>query len=129
MPGAGYGPWRSFRILGAGFNIAMQDLDIRGAGNLLGAEQSGFIADMGFETYQKILAEAVAELRAEGVAEAGGLLEGGREREGTVQYLTDAQIETDIEALLPDDYIGQSAEAAPVPRTGQYERRAADAPF
>ena len=88
----------------------MQDLDIRGAGNLLGAEQSGFIADMGFETYQKILAEAVAELRAEGVAEAGGLLEGGREREGTVQYLTDAQIETDIEALLPDDYIGQSAE-------------------
>ena len=99
-----------FSDLGAGFNIAMQDLDIRGAGNLLGAEQSGFIADMGFETYQKILAEAVAELRAEGVAEAGGLLEGGREREGTVQYLTDAQIETDIEALLPDDYIGQSAE-------------------
>ena len=99
-----------FSDLGAGCNIAMQDLDIRGAGNLLGAEQSGFIADMGFETYQKILAEAVAELRAEGVAEAGGLLEGGREREGTVQYLADALIGTDIEALLPDDYIGQSAE-------------------
>ncbi len=99
-----------FSDLGAGFNIAMQDLDIRGAGNLLGAEQSGFIADMGFETYQKILAEAVAELRAEGVAEAGGLLEGGGQAAGEVRFLTDAQIETDMEALLPDDYIGLSAE-------------------
>ena len=56
-----------FSDLGSGFNIAMQDLDIRGAGNLLGAEQSGFIADIGFETYQKIMQEAVAELRAEGL--------------------------------------------------------------
>ena len=56
-----------FSDLGSGFNIAMQDLDIRGAGNLLGAEQSGFIADIGFETYQKIMREAVAELRAEGL--------------------------------------------------------------
>ena len=99
-----------FSELGAGFNIAMQDLDIRGAGNLLGAEQSGFIADMGFETYQKILAEAVAELRAEGVPEAGGLLAGSGDGAARVSYLTDAQIETDMEALLPDDYIGQSAE-------------------
>ena len=60
-----------FSDLGSGFNIAMQDLDIRGAGNLLGAEQSGFIADIGFETYQKIMREAVAELRAEGLDVAG----------------------------------------------------------
>ena len=60
-----------FSDLGSGFNIAMQDLDIRGAGNLLGAEQSGFIADIGFETYQKIMNEAVAELRAEGLACGG----------------------------------------------------------
>lgn len=59
-----------FSDLGAGFNIAMQDLDIRGAGNLLGGEQSGFIADIGFETYQKILAEAIAELREEEQATA-----------------------------------------------------------
>ncbi len=97
-----------FSDLGAGFNIAMQDLDIRGAGNLLGAEQSGFIADMGFETYQKILSEAVAELRAEGVKEADSLIEGEKKEE--VAYLTDAHIETDVEALLPDGYIGQSAE-------------------
>ena len=71
-----------FSDLGSGFNIAMQDLDIRGAGNLLGAEQSGFIADIGFETYQKILAEAIAELRAEGLdcpsLEAGAEAVGGR---------------------------------------------------
>ena len=97
-----------FSDLGAGFNIAMQDLDIRGAGNLLGAEQSGFIADMGFETYQKILSEAVAELRAEGVKEADSLIEGEKQEE--IAYLTDAHIETDVEALLPDGYIGQSAE-------------------
>lgn len=99
-----------FSDLGSGFNIAMQDLDIRGAGNLLGAEQSGFIADMGFETYQKIMAEAVSELRAEGITEAGGLLESKEDDDQTVNYITDAVIETDIEALLPDDYIGQSAE-------------------
>ena len=99
-----------FSDLGAGFNIAMQDLDIRGAGNMLGAEQSGFIADMGFETYQKILSEAVAELKAEGVAEAGELVGSLSDTDSTVNYISDAQIETDIEAVLPDDYIGQSAE-------------------
>ena len=99
-----------FSDRGAGFNIAMQDLDIRGAGNMLGAEQSGFIADMGFETYQKILSEAVAELKAEGVAEAGTLVGSLTEPNQSVNYISDAQIETDIEAVLPDDYIGQSAE-------------------
>lgn len=99
-----------FSELGSGFNIAMQDLDIRGAGNLLGAQQSGFITDMGFETYQKIMAEAVYELRAEGVTEAGGLLGSEGVEKQEVSYISDATIETDIEALLPDSYIGQSAE-------------------
>ncbi len=97
-----------FSDLGAGFNIAMQDLDIRGAGNLLGAEQSGFIADMGFETYQKILTEAVSELRAEGMAEAGDLIRDEPQQE--MHYLSDAHVETDIEALLPDPYVGNSGE-------------------
>ena len=92
----------TFSDLGSGFNIAMQDLDIRGAGNLLGAEQSGFIAEMGFETYQKILAEAMSELRGEidaeeATADAGGLISGG--------WVSDCYIDTDIEAYIPDDYI------------------------
>ncbi len=97
-----------FSDLGSGFNIAMQDLDIRGAGNLLGAEQSGFIADIGFETYQKILAEAMDELRAEGVAVKEP--EGGEKPTEEVSYLSDSHIEVDNEAFLPDDYIGQSIE-------------------
>ncbi len=103
-----------FSDLGSGFNIAMQDLDIRGAGNLLGAEQSGFIADMGFETYQKILSEAVSELRAEGVGGVDDIVrteqgDSPAERENIV-YVNDCQIETDAEALLPDSYIAQPAE-------------------
>ncbi len=94
-----------FSDLGSGFNIAMQDLDIRGAGNLLGAEQSGFIADIGFETYQKILAEAMDELRAEGVATRSDPA-----ADEKINYLSDCHIEIDSEALLPDDYIGQSLE-------------------
>ncbi len=97
-----------FSDLGAGFNLAMQDLDIRGAGNLLGAEQSGFIADMGFETYQKILSEAVAELRAEGAADVDHLM--GVESSQQLRYVSDCTVETDTEALLPDSYIGQSGE-------------------
>ena len=97
-----------FSDLGAGFNIAMQDLDIRGAGNLFGAEQSGFIADIGFETYQKILNEAVAELRAEGVEGAEKLTGGGPQEK--IRYIDDTHIETDREAGIPDDYVGQSAE-------------------
>ena len=100
-----------FSDLGSGFNIAMQDLDIRGAGNLLGAEQSGYIADIGFETYQKILAEAMAELRSEGVdmhdlPDAEQFAKGDNE----VRYVDDTTIDTDVQALLPDTYIGQAAE-------------------
>ncbi len=86
-----------FSDLGSGFHIAMQDLDIRGAGNILGAEQSGFIADIGFETYQKIMAEAVAELREEQ----------GLEPDTSA---IDCVIETDSSAHLPDSYIGTTAE-------------------
>ena len=86
-----------FSELGSGFNIAMQDLDIRGAGNILGAEQSGFITDIGFETYQKIMAEAVAELREEQGLEPD-------------TAAVDCVIETDSSAHLPDSYIGTTAE-------------------
>jgi transcription-repair coupling factor (superfamily II helicase) len=98
-----------FSDLGAGFNIAMQDLDIRGAGNLFGAEQSGFIADLGFDTYQKRLIEAVAELRAEGVEGADKLMGEGDLAKG-VRYIEDTHIETGQEAGIPDSYVGQSAE-------------------
>ncbi len=90
-----------FSDLGSGFNIAMQDLDIRGAGNLLGAEQSGFIADMGYETYQKILAEAMDEL---------GMETGLTARNINDSYVEDCTIETDQIALIPDSYINIQAE-------------------
>ena len=91
----------AFSDLGSGFNIAMQDLDIRGAGNLLGAEQSGFITDMGFETYQKILSEAMEELGVETGLTSGNI-------KGS--YVSDCTIETDQLALIPDSYISLSAE-------------------
>ncbi len=91
----------SFSDLGSGFNIAMQDLDIRGAGNLLGAEQSGFITDMGFETYQKILAEAMEEL---------GVETGMVTKSTNDNYVHDCPIETDQLALIPDSYIDMTAE-------------------
>ena len=91
----------AFSDLGSGFNIAMQDLDIRGAGNLLGAEQSGFITDMGFETYQKILSEAMEELGVETGLTSGNI-------KGS--YVSDCTIETDQLALIPDSYINLSAE-------------------
>ena len=90
-----------FSDLGSGFNIAMQDLDIRGAGNLLGAEQSGFISDMGYETYQKILSEAMEEL---------GMETGIQLRPGTEKFVDDCTIETDRPAHIPDDYIDITAE-------------------
>lgn len=95
----------SFSELGSGIHIAMQDLDIRGAGNLLGAEQSGFIADLGYETYQKILKEAVMELRNE---EFSGTLtaDDGNEKE----YATDCVIESDMELMLPALYVPQEGE-------------------
>ena len=90
-----------FSDLGSGFNIAMQDLDIRGAGNLLGAEQSGFISDMGYETYQKILSEAMEEIGIE-----TGFTPSRREE----HFVRDCTIETDQQALIPDDYIDITAE-------------------
>ncbi|WP_304582536.1 transcription-repair coupling factor [uncultured Alistipes sp.] len=98
-----------FSDLGSGFNIAMQDLDIRGAGNLLGAEQSGFIADIGFETYRKIMEEAIAELRAEGL-QVAGLSPEESEAAGPVRYVDDAHIDIGVEAGLPDTYVAQQAE-------------------
>ena len=90
-----------FSDLGSGFNIAMQDLDIRGAGNLLGAEQSGFITDMGFETYQQILSEAMEEL---------GVETGITTKQSRETFVEDCTVETDQPALIPDDYIDITAE-------------------
>ncbi len=98
-----------FSDLGSGFNIAMQDLDIRGAGNLLGAEQSGFIADIGFETYQKIMNEAIAELRAEGL-QVAGLSAGEQQVVDGMRFIDDAHIDVELEAALPDSYVSQQAE-------------------
>lgn len=91
----------NFSDLGSGFNIAMQDLDIRGAGNMLGAEQSGFIADMGMETYQKILAEAMEELGVDNYEESGPLNE---------TFVSECAVETDIAAYIPDEYVDMTAE-------------------
>ncbi|NLZ74086.1 MAG: transcription-repair coupling factor, partial [Bacteroidales bacterium] len=98
----------SFSDLGSGFHIAMQDLDIRGAGNMLGAEQSGFIADLGYETYQKILTQAVQELKEEEFSDIyeQDTLELADDKE----YVDDCQIESDLELLLPDQYVTGSSE-------------------
>ncbi len=90
-----------FSDLGSGFNIAMQDLDIRGAGNLLGAEQSGFIMDMGYETYQRILSEAMEEL---------GVETGVATRKVDESFVEDCTVETDQPAMIPDSYIDVTAE-------------------
>ena len=91
-----------FSDLGSGFNIAMQDLDIRGAGNLLGAEQSGFIMEMGFETYQKILAEAMEELGVE-----TGIV---AKSDNHNSFICECTVETDQPAHIPDEYIDITAE-------------------
>lgn len=96
----------AFSDLGSGFNIAMQDLDIRGMGNMLGAEQSGFIADMGFETYQRILSEAFDEVKQE-CCEAAVPDE---EEVDNQIYVNDCVIETDLQLLIPDSYINIQAE-------------------
>lgn len=101
----------NFSDLGSGIHIAMQDLDIRGAGNMLGAEQSGFIADLGYETYQKILSEAVHELKtdefadlyAEELKAEGGVISGE-------QFVDECQVESDLELLLPATYVTGSSE-------------------
>ena len=100
-----------FSELGSGFNIAMQDLDIRGAGNLLGAEQSGFIADIGFETYHRILNEAILELKQTDFKELFK-----DEKEDTskaflnMKFGSDCQIDTDMQLLFPDNYIQSTSE-------------------
>ncbi|MDE6826514.1 MAG: transcription-repair coupling factor, partial [Paramuribaculum sp.] len=102
----------SFSDLGAGIHIAMQDLDIRGAGNLLGAEQSGFIADLGYETYQKILKEAVTELRTEEFADltTEGKVAGADAPDEEQEFVADCTIESDMELLLPPEYVPQASE-------------------
>jgi transcription-repair coupling factor (superfamily II helicase) len=101
-----------FSELGSGFNIAMQDLDIRGSGNLLGGEQSGFIADVGFETYQRILNEAMAELReSEPDEQVSDRLDASPVKEGkTKSYVSDFQIDTDLEIMFPDEYVSNISE-------------------
>lgn len=109
----------TFAELGAGFNLAMQDLDIRGAGNMLGSEQSGFIADLGYDTYQRILSEAVQELKEEldiapaAFAEGGGTsipfgaTVGGMDR---TNWCSDSQLESDLELCFPSDYVENISE-------------------
>ena len=100
----------TFSELGSGFNLSMQDLDIRGAGNLLGAEQSGFMEDLGYETYQKILNQAVTELKND---EFGEMYEeeiaGGHDIKGD-EFVEDCAIESDLEMYLPDLYVPSSSE-------------------
>ncbi|MCF8335377.1 MAG: transcription-repair coupling factor, partial [Bacteroidales bacterium] len=101
-----------FSELGSGFNIAMQDLDIRGAGNLLGKEQSGFIADIGFETYQRILDEALQELKENEFKDLFQKEKKDDLKKQTAEqrFIKDCQIETDLEILFPDDYIPNISE-------------------
>jgi transcription-repair coupling factor (superfamily II helicase) len=102
-----------FSELGSGFNIAMQDLDIRGSGNLLGGEQSGFIADVGFETYQRILNEALNELKESEFREP--IPEGEKQalpiKTGHLKpFVSDFQIDTDLEIMFPDEYVSNISE-------------------
>ncbi|HKL92180.1 MAG TPA: transcription-repair coupling factor [Bacteroidales bacterium] len=99
----------NFSDLGSGFNIAMQDLDIRGAGNMLGAEQSGFIADLGYETYQKILSEAVQELKDEEFSELYKD-EHSQSKSGQTVFVTDCNVETDMEMMFPESYVPGASE-------------------
>jgi transcription-repair coupling factor (superfamily II helicase) len=94
-----------FSDLGSGFNIAMRDMDIRGAGNMLGAEQSGFIAEIGLDVYQKILDEAVRELKQTDFKELYH-----DELERTNDYVRDCAIETDLEMLIPNSYVSNTTE-------------------
>ncbi|WP_338731983.1 transcription-repair coupling factor [Mangrovimonas cancribranchiae] len=93
-----------FTELGSGFNIAMKDLEIRGAGDLLGGEQSGFINDIGFDTYQKILNEAIEELKEKEFKELY------KDDNKPKQYVKDVTIDTDFEILFPDDYVNNITE-------------------
>lgn len=94
-----------FSELGSGFNIAMRDLDIRGAGNLLGGEQSGFISEIGYETYQRILEEAIQELKENEFKDVFK-----EDLAKDPQYVREVQIDTDVEMLIPDDYVSNIQE-------------------
>ena len=94
-----------FSDLGSGFNIAMKDLEIRGAGNLLGAEQSGFISEIGFDTYQKILNEAIEELKETDFKD----LFAGEETADKI-FVSEVQIDTDLQVLIPDDFVNNVEE-------------------
>ncbi len=98
----------AFSDLGSGFNIAMQDLDIRGAGNLLGAEQSGFMAEMGFETYMRVLREAMNELVLTHHADRDDTVIPGPTR--NLVYELDTQVDTDLEIMIPDSYVNVPSE-------------------
>lgn len=100
----------NFSDLGSGIHIAMQDLDIRGAGNLLGAEQSGFIADLGYETYQKILAEAVNELKNDEFTDLYAEKTEDGEKISGEDFVNECLFESDLELLFPDSYIPSSSE-------------------
>ena len=106
----------TFSDLGSGIHIAMQDLDIRGAGNLLGAEQSGFIADLGYETYVKILQQAVVEIRNENPAHTGTVpaVRSSRSTEGlspnSFDFVSDCSLESDLELYFPDQYVPSDSE-------------------
>ena len=102
----------TFAELGAGFSLAMQDLDIRGAGNMLGSEQSGFIADLGYETYQRILNEAIEELKEEEglLPEDNNVLTANSYSNGKLTWCNDAQLETDIAVCFPNEYIENISE-------------------
>lgn len=100
----------TFSELGSGFNLAMQDLDIRGAGNLLGSEQSGFMEDLGYETYQKILSQAVTELKNEEFSDLYQQeMEAGEQFTGD-DFVDDCAIESDLETYFPDTYVPGSSE-------------------
>ena len=100
----------TFSELGSGFNLSMQDLDIRGAGNLLGAEQSGFMEDLGYETYQKILNQAVTELKNDEFASMyEDEIAKGRDVTGD-EFVEDCAIESDLEMYLPDNYVPSDSE-------------------
>ena len=100
----------NFSELGSGFNLAMQDLDIRGAGNLLGAEQSGFMEDLGYETYQKILNQAVTELKNDEFQDIyAEQMAQGNDISGE-EFVEDCAIESDLEMYFPDNYVPGSSE-------------------
>lgn len=100
-----------FSELGSGFNIALQDLDIRGAGNMLGAEQSGFIADIGFDTYNRILNEALRELKENELRDLYKKEDNSSElQQKGLKYITDCAIDTDLEIHIPDEYVSNVSE-------------------